>query len=408
MTDLTSAVVQEMAALEETFYPDELAYLALTSKIELPVRDRLAYRLSRRFPELLIAREWYRCDLAILSEEAVPLLLLEAKALYTFDMVGEPAGTWIARYPDKVKADIEKSIRSARRTADSEIVPWCLWFIRRSLRQIDSARWRSTGRGSVKAFRELETAEAIHETASQNLRTKLSSLGPITTGTIQGGTAYDVEVDVDYWVVGPASLWWQARKRFQLDFGSTRRPTYRLESSRTSVAELYASLPPEFKNVEVKVRDRIKGEDGTYEFDATVRYEWGGMEFLIVVEAKRHAAPIKREVVQILRQKISSVGAHKGVLLSTSPFQSGALEFAKTHGIALVHVTEGRFTYMTKAADPPPVPTREEAAQRFGLPTFVGHAYGPGEDQKSTRITLISPEHPEYVVECLLPHPPAD
>jgi restriction system protein len=90
-------------------------------------------------------------------------------------------------------------------------------------------------------------------------------------------------------------------------------------------------------------------------------------------------------------------------VFATSPFQSGALEFAKVHGIALVSVTEGRFTYETRAMEPAPVLTREEAAQRFGLPTFVGHAYGPDEDGRSTRITVISTKYPEYIMDCLLP-----
>ena len=52
------------------------------------------------------------------------------------------------------------------------------------------------------------------------------------------------------------------------------------------------------------------------------------MEFLIVVEAKKHRYPIKRELVQVLHSKIQSVGAHKGVMVSTAPYQNGALDSA--------------------------------------------------------------------------------
>jgi Restriction endonuclease len=56
----------------------------------------------------------------------------------------------------------------------------------------------------------------------------------------------------------------------------------------------------------------VEGRDGTYDFDATVRYELAGVAFLILVEAKLHKNPIKRETVQVLHQKLQSVGAQKG------------------------------------------------------------------------------------------------
>ena len=63
-------------------------------------------------------------------------------------------------------------------------------------------------------------------------------------------------------------------------------------------------------------------------------------------------------------------------MIATAPYQRGALEYAKTHGIALAlaTVTEGRFIFKTKAVDKPPTMSRHEAASRFGLPEFVGHA----------------------------------
>jgi hypothetical protein len=171
------------------------------------------------------------------------------------------------------------------------------------------------------------------------------------------------------------------------------------------VAELFDSLSGEVEDLRLALHDRIEGVDGTFEFDATIRYRWRGLQFLVILEAKRHKGTIKRELVQILHHKVLSVGAHKGVMFSTSRFQRGALEFAKTHGVALVSVTEGRFTYETRAAGPTPILTREEAARHFGLPTFVGHAYTAGDSSTSIRITLISRERPEYVEEILLPHP---
>jgi len=168
------------------------------------------------------------------------------------------------------------------------------------------------------------------------------------------------------------------------------------------VTTLFDSTGQIVNGLTVTPHEKIIGVDGTYNFDATVRYEFAGMSFLVLVEAKRHNNSIKRDLVQILYQKVQSVGAHKGVMISTAPYQKGAVEFAKTHGVALVTVTEGQFTFETKDRLPSPAMSREEAAERFNVPMFVGHHYGAGGEPGSTSVTLVSPEHPEYVAELLL------
>jgi len=155
-------------------------------------------------------------------------------------------------------------------------------------------------------------------------------------------------------------------------------------------------------DIRVQLHEVIEGADGSYDFDATVRYELAGMDFLVLVEAKAHRHPIKRELVQVLHQKLQSVGAHKAVLISTAPFQSGALGFALAHGIALVTVTEGRFTFETKSAYKTTALTREQALEYYDLPTFVGHAYSAAGDD-AVGVTLMSPEHADYIVEKLFP-----
>jgi restriction system protein len=67
-----------------------------------------------------------------------------------------------------------------------------------------------------------------------------------------------------------------------------------------------------------------------------------------VVECKYYNSRVKREQVQVLQMKLQSVGAHKGIIFATKGFQSGAIEFAKCHGIALVEVADGRSSYLVK------------------------------------------------------------
>lgn len=168
------------------------------------------------------------------------------------------------------------------------------------------------------------------------------------------------------------------------------------------VTELLDSVSPLVEGFEVTPHERIAGADGEYEFDTTVRFRLAGLNFLVLVEAKRHKNPIKRELVQALHAKLQSVGAQKAAMIATAPYQRGALDYAKAHGIALATVTEGRFGFVTRSREVPPVMSRDEAASRYGLPTFVGHAYQAGGDPGTTSVTLLSVDDPEYVLETLL------
>jgi hypothetical protein len=172
--------------------------------------------------------------------------------------------------------------------------------------------------------------------------------------------------------------------------------------------QLIGPADSEVNDLSISLHEKIAGVDGKYDFDATVRYNFAGMSFLVIVEAKLHKNSIKRELVQVLYQKVQSVGAHKGVMVSTAPYQTGAVVFAKKHGIALVTVTEGRFLYETRDVLPAPLMSCEEATERFGVPPFAGHYYGPGDEPGSTRVWLLSPDTAEYsqnVAELLLGRP---
>ena len=105
--------------------------------------------------------------------------------------------------------------------------------------------------------------------------------------------------------------------------------------------------------------DAVEGTDGNYTMDITARFMALNVNFLVLIECKRHKNPIERSDVQILQDKIRSVGAQKGMIFSASEFQRGAVEYASLHGIALIQLVEGDLTYFTKsfggpAPKPPP------------------------------------------------------
>jgi hypothetical protein len=99
----------------------------------------------------------------------------------------------------------------------------------------------------------------------------------------------------------------------------------------------------------IRHQETIDAADGSYTFDATIRYELLGLRFLVVVEAKKHRHPIRRAVVQVIHVKAVSVGAHKCVVVATAPFQRGALVYARAHGVALVRVINDSYDYQLRA-----------------------------------------------------------
>jgi hypothetical protein len=97
------------------------------------------------------------------------------------------------------------------------------------------------------------------------------------------------------------------------------------------------------QDFEVTHLELVEGMDGEYKMDVVATFVlFGGAIYRTLIECKRYSNPIEREVVMILEQKLLSTGSHKGMIFSTSHFQSGAVEFAKSHGIALVYVQWGK------------------------------------------------------------------
>ena len=94
------------------------------------------------------------------------------------------------------------------------------------------------------------------------------------------------------------------------------------------------------ENVRFEHDALIERNDGTYQIDGVIRFTVMGLEYTTLVECKHYRSPISREKIQVLYDKIRAIGAHKGIFVSTSNFQSGAIKYATEHGIALIQITE--------------------------------------------------------------------
>ena len=134
----------------------------------------------------------------------------------------------------------------------------------------------------------------------------------------------------------------------------------------------------------------IAGADGEYIIDVTARFSALGVNFLVLVECKHLVRKVERQDVQVLLAKVQSVGAHKGMIVSSSGFQSGAVEYATTHGVALVQIADGATTWFTRR-EGSTAPRPSDA----GIPTYVGWWY------HGNAMTALSRENDKYVRQAL-------
>lgn len=95
---------------------------------------------------------------------------------------------------------------------------------------------------------------------------------------------------------------------------------------------------------------RIETNDGIYQLDGYAEFIALGVKFKIIVECKRYTESVNREKVVVLADKVRSLGAQKGILISTSGFQSGAVKYAKEHGIALIQIFNKSVRFMQMSA----------------------------------------------------------
>ncbi len=112
--------------------------------------------------------------------------------------------------------------------------------------------------------------------------------------------------------------------------------------------------------IETKHLGVVEGAGGEYKIDVLVSIKiFGGALVTVLVECKHQGRPVEREDALVLEAKLRDVGAHKGMLFSSSGFQRGALQYAAARGIATISVVDGKWLYETRGlrsepTEPPP------------------------------------------------------
>lgn len=196
---ITDAIGRSTAGLPDNY----LAYLALTSKPELQIRDVLAWSLYQELtPDFVVAREWTpsggpgggRTDLAIVTPDGSPVVLLEAKSFMTFDAV-------IARNLDRYLTYLEKD-RDKARTISSDAA---LILLLISAHVADGVpphldrvvKYRSAINRSLRVRTATDLANEAHRTIVNRLR-KFGSVEAIPLGH---GKAFDVPCEINAYAI---------------------------------------------------------------------------------------------------------------------------------------------------------------------------------------------------------------
>lgn len=106
----------------------------------------------------------------------------------------------------------------------------------------------------------------------------------------------------------------------------------------------------ELKDFKINHNQKIETYDSTYQIDVFAEYTALGCNHKVIIECKHHAGNIKRTLVTDLYTKMQSIGAQKGILISTSGFQSDTVKFAQVHGIALWQVFDNCIKHISNSA----------------------------------------------------------
>jgi hypothetical protein len=202
-------IVEQIADVVRSFAPDELAYLALTSKIERPFLDRLAFAISSvvKDPGWFVAREWRlphrneRVDIAILNGTCADTVV-EGKAMVTFDATRR--GLKQSEFPRFLQADLDRF--AILESFDSQV--FLLLLATHPLDPIPAAVRTvfKYSQGINRALEKYGSASRVREVCDSNIRRHLVPGLPITDGCVHGGIAYDVRVELLWWLIGPFSV----------------------------------------------------------------------------------------------------------------------------------------------------------------------------------------------------------
>ena len=91
---------------------------------------------------------------------------------------------------------------------------------------------------------------------------------------------------------------------------------------------------------------KVPASDGIYQIDVLCQFKALNVNIKVLVECKQYKKPVPREKVELLYSRLNSLGMHKGILISTSGFQHGAIRYAVAHGVALIQLADKEIDFI--------------------------------------------------------------
>jgi hypothetical protein len=193
---------QELSQLHHNFAEGELAYLALTSKADIPIRDRLAFQLQKRLSadrqNLLCARDWRDIDIAIMKDFTNPSTLIICKSGYTVDESSANASMQ-GFYPRKLFGDMQK----AKELGQSNTNLLGVLFYTHLNKAVDTklkhiVKYDNAINRAFAVEKEQQIAsQAVASVTNFWANHKIQN----ESGIIPAGVCWDIRVDIHFWVV---------------------------------------------------------------------------------------------------------------------------------------------------------------------------------------------------------------
>ena len=200
MKNIENILIKSLEQVVNEFGKDELAFLALTTKIELPVRDRWAYVLYKKLKKqgLVVSREWKRVDLAVLRE-TTPQALVQLKAMYTFDAINERG--YYKKGIGYLFEDIKKAsklVGKSRNIYGVLLVTHPMQVIPLKFTRI--IKYRPGVNGALKQLgNQKQVANVSVDRIEKFLILERHTI--VKKGTMFGGSAFGIKTNVLYWII---------------------------------------------------------------------------------------------------------------------------------------------------------------------------------------------------------------
>ena len=203
--DWVQRVEDALKHLGEEFKTNELAYLALTSKVEKQVIDRLAFRLHREcgndhiaIPrEFTVPKKIQRVDLAIV-ENKMPRLFLEAKAMQSFNVNLPEEGRG---YPAAIRKDKAK-LKAYKPPKNHPNLDKVVLHLTTHTSSKPAKKWDGVVKyaSRIRNYRP-QSIDELKNKLDQQLPKKTFPV--CTSGDIRGGCAFSMSVTIHFRLFGP-------------------------------------------------------------------------------------------------------------------------------------------------------------------------------------------------------------